>query len=410
MVELNENFLKLQDTYLFSTIAKKVEKYKQEHPDKKLIKLGIGDVTLPIPKVITNAIKQAADEMHKKETFRGYGPEQGYEFLRQKIMQHDYQERGIDISIDDIFISDGSKCDTGNIVDLFSKDNVVAIPDPVYPVYLDTNVISGRSGEYDEDLNMYYNIVYIKSNEKNNFEPEPEELNKKVDIIYLCSPNNPTGTALSRETLEKWVEYAKVHNSIILYDAAYESFIQDENIPHSIYEIKDAKKVAIEFKSFSKTAGFTGLRCAYTVIPKELKVDGISLNKLWSRRQCTKFNGVSYVIQSAAEAIYTEEGKREIKKNILYYLENAKIIKEGLQKNNIKAYGGKNSPYIWMKIPNNMESWKFFDYLLEQANVIGTPGIGFGPEGEGYFRLTAFGDRQDTTEAIERIQKLLRAS
>lgn len=406
MVKINKNFLRLQQNYLFSTIAKKVNSYQEEHPDKKIIKLGIGDVTLPIPTLITNAIKQATEEMENKETFRGYGPEQGYDFLRNKIIENDYHMRGIEIEKDELFISDGAKCDTGNIVDLFDQNNIVAIADPVYPVYLDTNVIAGRSGEYDQNLGKYNRIVYMKSSEENQFEPVPKELKNEADIIYLCSPNNPTGTVLSKNTLASWVEYAKKHHSIILYDAAYEAYIQEENIPHSIYEIEGAKEVAIEFRSFSKTAGFTGLRCAYTVIPKELKIEGVLLNQLWNRRQCTKFNGVSYIIQRGAEATYSKEGKKAIKKNITYYQENANIIKEGLESVGIKSYGGINAPYIWMKVPNNMKSWDFFDILLKDANVVGTPGVGFGPSGEGYFRLTAFGDRENTKEAIERIRKL----
>ncbi len=406
MVKVNKNFLRLQQNYLFSTIAKKVKQYQEEHPDKNIIKLGIGDVTLPIPVTITEAIKRATDEMKNKGTFRGYGPEQGYDFLREKIIKYDYQQRNIDIDLDEVFVSDGAKCDTGNIVDLFDKNCIVAITDPVYPVYLDTNVIAGRSGEYDEERGTYDRIVYMKSTEENNFEVSPEDLSRDVDLIYLCSPNNPTGTVLRKETLIKWVEYAKKHHSVILYDGAYEAYIQEKNVPHSIYEIEGAKEVAIEFRSFSKTAGFTGLRCSYTIIPKELKVEGVSLNELWNRRQCTKFNGVPYIIQRAAEAVYSKEGTKKIKQNITYYRQNAKIIKEGLDKIGINSYGGENSPYIWMKVPNNMKSWDFFDILLEQANVVGTPGVGFGPSGEGYFRLTAFGDRENTIEAIKRIQSL----
>ncbi len=406
MVKVNKNFLRLQQNYLFSTIAKKVKQYQEEHPDKNIIKLGIGDVTLPIPVTITEAIKRATDEMKNKVTFRGYGPEQGYDFLREKIIKYDYQQRNIDIDLDEVFVSDGAKCDTGNIVDLFDKNCIVAITDPVYPVYLDTNVIAGKSGEYDEERGTYDRIVYMKSTEENNFEVSPEDLSRDVDLIYLCSPNNPTGTVLRKETLIKWVEYAKKHHSVILYDGAYEAYIQEKNVPHSIYEIEGAKEVAIEFRSFSKTAGFTGLRCSYTIIPKELKVEGVSLNELWNRRQCTKFNGVPYIIQRAAEAVYSKEGTKKIKQNITYYRQNAKIIKEGLDKIGINSYGGENSPYIWMKVPNNMKSWDFFDILLEQANVVGTPGVGFGPSGEGYFRLTAFGDRENTIEAIKRIQSL----
>lgn len=406
MVKVNNNFLKLQDSYLFSTIAKKVKAYQKEHPDKKIIKLGIGDVTLPIPNSIKLAMEKAVEEMNHKETFRGYGPEQGYEFLREKIIKYDYQKRNIKIDTSEVFVSDGAKCDTGNIVDLFDADNIVAISDPVYPVYLDTNVISGRSGEYIQNKGVYENIEYMKLTQENNFEIHPKDLSRRVDLIYICSPNNPTGTVLNKDILKEWVEYAKQNNSIILYDAAYEAYIQEENIPHSIYEIEDARKVAIEFKSFSKTAGFTGLRCAYTIIPKELNIKGVSLNDLWKRRQCTKFNGVSYVTQRGAEAVYSEEGMKEIRKNIKYYQDNAEIIKKGLDDAKIDYVGGINAPYIWLKVPNNMKSWEYFDLLLQKANIVGTPGVGFGPSGEGYFRLTAFGDRENTIEAMRRIKEL----
>ena len=406
MLKINENFLKLQDSYLFSTINKKVNEYIAKNPEADIIKMGIGDVTRPIPKVVIDAIKNAVDEMSKIETFKGYGPEQGYEFLRKKIVENEYREMNIDIS--EIFVSDGAKCDTANIVELFDTKAKIAITDPVYPVYLDSNVIYGRTGEYDKFSGKYKNVVYMKATEENNFEPLPEELEEEPDLIYICSPNNPTGTAMKKENLEKWVKFARQNNSIILYDAAYEAFIEEKDIPHSIYEIEGAKEVAIEFKSYSKTAGFTGLRCAYTVIPKEIKIEEkqekIELNELWNRRQATKFNGVPYIIQRGAEAIYTKEGKKQIKENISYYKENAKIILEGLKKAGIKSYGGKNAPYIWLKTPNNMKSWDYFDLLLEKYNIIGTPGIGFGPSGEGYFRLTAFGDREKTIEAMERIR------
>ncbi len=407
MIKINKNFLNLQDNYLFSTIAKKVSDYQKKYPEKKVIRLGIGDVTLPIPEVVLKAMKIATEEMGNKETFRGYGPEQGYEFLREKIVEYDYHKIGIELGIDEIFVSDGAKCDTGNIVDLFAKDNVVAIPDPVYPVYLDTNVISGRSGNYHSVIGKYENIVYLAALPKNDFMPTPQELEKQVDIIYLCSPNNPTGTAMTKEILTKWVDYAREHHAIILFDAAYEAYITDKNIPHSIYEIEGAKQVAIEFKSFSKTAGFTGIRCAYTVIPREVKIDGNSINALWKRRTSTKFNGVSYIIQRGAEAVYTEESQIEIKKNISYYQENAKIIKQGLENARYEFFGGVNAPYIWLKTPNNMKSWDFFDKLLQEADIVGTPGVGFGPSGEGYFRLTAFGDRDATIEAMERIKELV---
>ena len=393
---INENFLELQDSYLFSTIAKKVTKFTEENPDKKLIKLGIGDVTKPIVPAVLEAMHKAVDEIGTQEGFKGYGPEQGYEFLRKAIVENDYKTRGVEIEADEVFVSDGAKCDCGNIVDIFGKDNKVAITDPVYPVYLDTNIMSGRK------------VIYLPVTAENNFVPKLP--NEKVDMIYLCFPNNPTGTTLSKEELKKWVDYAKENQSIILYDAAYEAFITEEDIPHSIYEVEGAKEVAIEFKSYSKTAGFTGVRCAYVVVPKALKGytkegEEVSLNKLWNRRTCTKFNGVSYIVQRAAEAIYSEEGKKQIKENINYYLENAKIIKQGLEEAGFTVYGGVNSPYIWLKVPEGMTSWEFFDKLLEEVNVVGTPGSGFGTHGEGYFRLTAFGTKENTIEAIERIKK-----
>ena len=409
MITINENYLKLQDSYLFSTIAKKVEEYTKNNPDKKVIKLGIGDVTMPIAPAVIEAVHKAADEMMKKETFKGYGPEQGYDFLKEKIVEHDYKKRGIQIEKDEIFVSDGAKCDTGNVGEIFGKDNKVAITDPVYPVYLDTNVMAGRTGEYNEKTDTYDGVVYMPATAQNNFVPELP--NTKVDMIYLCLPNNPTGTVLTKQELTKWVKYAKENKAIILFDSAYEAFIQEDNVPHSIYEIEGAKEVAIEFRSFSKTAGFTGVRCAYTVVPKELRGytkngEEVSLNKLWNRRQCTKFNGVPYITQRAAEAVYSEEGQKQIKENINYYLENAKIILEGLKEAGYEVFGGKNAPYIWLKVPNGYTSWEFFDYLLEKANVVGTPGVGFGPSGEGYFRLTAFGSRENTKEAIKRIKEI----
>lgn len=409
MIKINENFLELQESYLFATIAQKVAKYSKENPDKKIIKLGIGDITRPIPQVVLQAIHKATDEQASSETFRGYGPEQGYEFLREKIKEYDYKSRNVDIDIDEIFVSDGAKCDCGNIVDILAQDNKVAITDPVYPVYLDTNVMSGRSGKYDKETGKYENIVYIPATSENNFVPEfPKE---KVDIIYLCYPNNPTGTTLTKEQLETWVKYAKENKALILFDAAYEAFITDENVPHSIYEIKGAKEVAIEFRSYSKTAGFTGMRCAFIVVPKELKGftksgEEVSINKLWNRRHCTKFNGVSYIVQRAAEAVYTEEGRKQIKENIDYYKENARIIKQGLEEAGYTVYGGVNSPYVWLQLPDGMKSWDFFDKLLTEANVVGTPGVGFGPSGEGYFRLTGFGTKENTKEAIRRIKEM----
>lgn len=408
MSYINENFLNLQDSYLFSTIAKKVAEYSKKNPEKEIIKLGIGDVTKPIVPACIEAMHKAVDEIGTSEGFKGYGPEQGYEFLRNAIVENDYKSRGVDIKPDEIFVSDGAKCDCGNIVDIFAQDNKVAITDPVYPVYIDTNVMSGRSGKYDEKTGTYENIVYLPVTAENDFKPElPKE---KVDMIYLCFPNNPTGTVLTKEDLTKWVNYAKENNSIILYDSAYEAFIEDDEIPHSIYEIEGAKNVAIEFKSYSKTAGFTGVRCAYVVIPKEVKGytksgDVVEYNKLWNRRTCTKFNGVSYIVQRAAEATYTTEGKAQIKQNIDYYKENAKIIKDGLEEAGFEVYGAINSPYIWLKVPEGMNSWEFFDKLLEEVNIVGTPGSGFGPHGEGYFRLTAFGTKENTIKAIERIKK-----
>lgn len=407
MVNINENFLNLQESYLFSTVAKKVKEFQKNNPDKKIIKLGIGDVTRPIVPAVIDAMHKATDELAKTENFKGYGPEQGYDFLKNAIVENDFKGLGIDI--DEIFVSDGAKCDCGNIVDIFSQDNKVAITDPVYPVYIDTNVMSGRSGNFDGKSGMYENIVYMHVTKENNFVPElPKE---KVGMIYLCLPNNPTGTVLKKDELKKWVDYAKENQSIILFDAAYEAFITEENVPHSIYEIEGAKDVAIEFRSFSKTAGFTGVRCAYTVVPKGVfgytkSGEKVNLNKLWNRRMTTKFNGVSYVVQRAAEATYSPEGRKQIIENIKYYQENAKIIKEGLIKAGFEVYGGVNSPYIWLKTPNNMKSWDFFDVLLEKANVVGTPGSGFGPAGEGYFRLTAFGTKENSIEAIERINNI----
>ncbi len=407
MININENFLNLQDSYLFSTVAKKVAEFTKNNPDKKVIKLGIGDVTKPIVPAVIEAMHKATDELAKPETFRGYGPEQGYDFLRNAIVENDF--KGLGIEPDEIFVSDGAKCDCGNIVDIFGKDNKVAITDPVYPVYLDTNVMSGRSGNYNKKTGMYENVVYMPVTKENNFVPElPKE---HVDMIYLCFPNNPTGTVLKKEDLKKFVDYAKINKSVILFDAAYEVFIEEENVPHSIYEIEGAKDVAIEFRSFSKTAGFTGVRCAYAVVPKTLygyteNGEKIELNKLWNRRTTTKFNGVSYVVQRAAEATYSKEGREQILENIKYYKENAKIIKEGLQEAGFEVFGGVNSPYIWLKTPNNMKSWEFFDKLLEKANVVGTPGSGFGPSGEGYFRLTAFGTQENSIEAIKRIKEI----
>ena len=404
---INENFLELQDSYLFSTVAKKVAEFQKNNPEKKVIKLGIGDVTKPIVPAVIDAMHKAIDEQRKTETFRGYGPEQGYDFLRNAIVENDF--KGLGIEPDEIFVSDGAKCDCGNIVDIFGADNKVAITDPVYPVYIDTNVMSGRSGKFNEKTGMYENIVYMPVSKENGFVPKlPKE---KVDIIYLCFPNNPTGTVLKKAELQKFVDYAKENDAIILFDAAYEVFITEPDIPHSIYELEGAKDVAIEFRSYSKTAGFTGIRCAYTVVPKTVfgkdsKGNKVSLNKLWNRRTTTKFNGASYIVQRAAEATYSEEGRKQILENIKYYQENAKIIKEGLKEAGYEVFGGVNSPYVWLKTPNNLSSWDFFDELLEKANVVGTPGSGFGPSGEGYFRLTAFGTKENSIEAIKRIKEM----
>ena len=406
MSYINENFLELQDSYLFSTIAKKVEEYSAQNPDKKIIKLGIGDVTRPIIPACIEAMHKAVDEMATQSGFKGYGPEQGYEFLRRAI-SNEYVKDGIDIKLDEIFVSDGAKCDCGNIGDILGIDNKVAITDPVYPVYLDTNVISGRSGKYNEKTGKYESIVYLEVNKENDFKPQlPKE---KVDIIYLCFPNNPTGTVLTKDELKIWVDYAIKNKALILYDAAYQAFITEKDIPRSIYEIEEAKKVAIEFRSYSKTAGFTGLRCGYVVIPKTVKGytkngEEIELNKLWNRRTCTKFNGTAYIIQRAAEAIYSKKGQEQIKENINYYLENAKIIREGLQCAGYEVFGGINAPYIWLKVPDELTSWEFFDKLLNEYNIVGTPGSGFGPNGEGYFRLTAFATRENTIEAMERLK------
>lgn len=407
MIHINEEFLNLQDSYLFSTVAKKVAEFQKNNPDKKVIKLGIGDVTKPLVPAVIEAMHKATDELARAETFRGYGPEQGYDFLKKAIVENDFPNLGIEP--DEIFVSDGAKCDCGNIVDIFGQDNKVAITDPVYPVYLDTNVMAGRSGIYNEKTEMYENIVYMPVNKENHFVPELPKT--KVDMIYLCFPNNPTGTVLKKEELQKFVDYAKENKAILLFDVAYEVFITEEGIPHSIYELEGAKEVAIEFRSFSKTAGFTGLRCAYCVVPKTVygytkTGEKVSLNKLWNRRTTTKFNGVSYVVQRAAEATYSKEGRKQILENIKYYQENAKIIKNGLIEAGFEVFGGVNSPYLWLKTPNNMKSWEFFDELLEKANVVGTPGSGFGPSGEGYFRLTAFGTQENSIEAIKRIKEI----
>jgi LL-diaminopimelate aminotransferase len=400
LLKVNHNFVKLPNSYLFVDIAKKVKNFSEQHPEMEIIRLGIGDVTRPLPQAVVAAMKKAADEMGEAKTFRGYGPEAGYEFLRKAISEHDFKKRGVEIEIDEVFVSDGAKSDTGSIGDILDVDNVVAVCDPVYPVYVDTNVMAGRAGEYNEGKG-WRNIVYLPCLEENGFLPQlPTE---QADMIYLCFPNNPSGVGISKEELKKWVDYALAHHSLILYDAAYEAFITDEEMPHSIYEIDGAKKCAIEFRSFSKTAGFTGTRCAYTIVPKELIVQGVSLNKLWNRRQSTKMNGVSYVVQRGAEAVYSEQGMHEVKENITYYLNNAKIIMDGLKSAGFEVFGGENSPYVWLKTPNGLTSWEFFDLLLEKTGVVGTPGSGFGIGGEGYFRLTSFNTMENTQKAVQRI-------
>ena len=409
MIRVNENYLKLKASYLFVDIAKRVAAFTAAHPEKKVIRMGIGDVTRPLPPVCIKALHEAADEMAAEATFKGYGPEAGYEFLREAIAENDYRARGCQIGADEIFVSDGAKCDTANIQELFAGDIKIAVPDPVYPVYVDSNVMAGRAGILNKN-GCWSDITYLPCTEENNFVPSlPSE---QVDIIYLCYPNNPTGTTLTKAELKKWVDYAIANNSIIFFDAAYEAFIREDDVPHSIYEIEGARKCAIEFRSFSKTAGFTGVRCGYTIIPDEVTAkdcngEDIQLNKLWLRRQCTKFNGTSYVTQRAAEAIYSEDGKEQVKANIDYYMENARIMREGLQKVGMNVYGGCNSPYLWLKTPAGYSSWQFFDKLLNDANVVGTPGVGFGPSGEGFLRLTAFGRRDDCIEAMHRIEKYI---
>ncbi len=404
MANINENYQKLPGSYLFAEIARRVSAYTAEHPEKKLIKLGIGDVTQPLCPAVIEAMHKAVDEMGKKETFRGYGPEQGYDFLRTAILKHDFLARGVDLSMDEIFVSDGAKSDCGNIGDIFSRDNIVAVCDPMYPVYVDTNAMAGRAGEYLQDREMWSNIYYMPTTAENGFVPELPRTH--VDLIYLCSPNNPTGTALNREQLKVWVDYANENDAVILFDAAYEAFITEDGIPHSIYEIPGAKTCAIEFHSFSKTAGFTGNRCAYTVVPKELIRQGQSLNAMWNRRHTTKFNGVPYVVQRGAEAVYSPQGQQQVKATIAFYQENARVIREGLTAAGLEVYGGVNSPYVWFKTPT--DSWSFFDRLLTEAGVVTTPGAGFGPSGEGYIRVTAFGGAEDTKAAVERILALLK--
>lgn len=404
MAKINQNYLKLPGSYLFSTIGKKVREFSEKNPDKKVIRLGIGDVTKPISPGIIEAMHKAVDEMGVAETFMGYAPDLGYAFLREKIAEYDFKRIGCDISANEIFVSDGAKCDCGNIQEIFSTDNVIAVCDPVYPVYVDSNVMAGRTGNYNPQKEAFDGVIYMPCTAENDYVPELPK--NAPDMIYLCFPNNPTGAVITKNRLQEWVDYANKHDSIILYDAAYEAYISEPNVPHSIYECEGAKDCAIEFRSFSKTAGFTGLRLGYTVIPKDLETGGQKLWPLWARRHGTKYNGAPYIIQRAGEAVYTERGIAEVREQVGYYMENARIILDGLQSAGFSVSGGKNAPYIWLKTPGDMTSWEFFDYLLEKANVVGTPGSGFGPMGEHYFRLTAFGSRENTIEALERIKSL----
>lgn len=409
MAQVNENFLKLPVSYLFSDIARKVAAYKQEHPEAAVIRLGIGDVTQPLCPAVISAMHKAVEEMASKDTFRGYGPEHGYDFLQQAIIQHDFESRGISLDPQEVFVNDGAKSDTGNIGDILGLNNSICMTDPIYPVYVDSNAMCGRAGDLVDG--KWSNIVYMPCNAENNFTPALPT--QHVDVIYLCYPNNPTGTVITKGELKKWVDYALANESIIMYDAAYEAYIQEEDIPHSIYEIPGAKKCAIEFHSYSKTAGFTGVRCGYTIVPLELTAttstgERVALNALWNRRQCTKFNGTSYIQHRAAEAIYSPEGKEQVRETIQYYMTNAKIMREALSSAGLQVFGGVNAPYIWLKTPGGMSSWKFFEELLHGPNIVGTPGVGFGPSGEGYFRLTAFGERQDCEQAMERITKWLK--
>lgn len=404
MFKINDNYLKLPGSYLFSTIAKKVAAYTQAKPQQSIIRLGIGDVTQPLAPAIIDALHTAVDEMGASETFQGYAPDLGYEFLRSAIAKNDYVQRGCDISADEIFISDGAKCDSGNIQEIFSKDNKIAVCDPVYPVYVDTNVMAGRTGVYDAKTEMWSDVIYMPCTAENGFAPElPKET---PDIIYLCFPNNPTGSTITKEQLQAWVDYANKVGAVIIYDAAYEAYISEEDVPHSIYECDGARTCAIELRSFSKNAGFTGVRLGFTVIPKELKCGDVTLHSLWARRHGTKYNGAPYIVQRAGEAVYSEAGKVQLKEQVAYYMKNAKTISNSLKEAGYTVSGGVNAPYIWLKTPEQMTSWEFFDYLLENAGIVGTPGSGFGPSGEGYFRLTAFGTYENTVAAIERIQKL----
>lgn len=404
MFKINDNYLKLPGNYLFSTIAKKVQAFQAANPDKEIIRLGIGDVTLPLAPVVIDTLHGAVDEMSKAETFHGYAPDLGYDFLRNAIVDFDYKRRGADISADEIFVSDGAKSDSGNIGDIFSVDNKIAVCDPVYPVYVDTNAMAGRTGDYLPDQQKWSNVIYMPCTAETNFAPElPKET---PDIIYLCFPNNPTGSTITKDELQKWVDYANKVGAVIIYDAAYEAYISEENVPHTIFECEGARTCAIELRSFSKNAGFTGTRLGFTVIPKDLKSGDVTLHSLWARRHGTKFNGAPYIIQKAGAAVYTEEGQKQTGEQIAYYMNNAKTILEGLKSAGYTVSGGVNAPYIWLKTPDNMTSWEFFDFLLEKANVVGTPGSGFGPSGEGYFRLTAFGSYENTVKALERIKAI----
>ena len=405
MVKVNDNYLKLPGSYLFSAIAKKVNAYTAANPDKKIIRLGIGDVTQPIAPALIKALHDAVEEMGSAETFHGYAPDLGYGFLREAIAAGDYAARGCKIEADEIFISDGAKCDCGNIQEIFSEDAVIAVCDPVYPVYVDSNVMAGRTGEYDEKTGKWSRVIYMPCTAENQFVPElPEET---PDLIYLCVPNNPTGTTLTRDQLKVWVDYANRTGAVILYDAAYEAYIAEPSVPHSIFEIEGARTCAIEFRSFSKNAGFTGVRLGFTVIPKELVRGGVMLHSLWARRHGTKFNGAPYIVQKAGEAVYSPEGREQLKEQVAYYMRNAEVIYEGLKEIGCEVYGGVNAPYIWLLVPGGMTSWEFFDCLLNEAGVVGTPGSGFGPSGEGYFRLTAFGTYENTVEAVERMKNMV---
>ena len=404
MYKINDNYLKLPGSYLFSTIGKKVAAYSAEHPEKEIIRLGIGDVTQPLAPAIIEALHKAVDEMGHAETFHGYAPDLGYEFLRKAIAEHDFQSRGADIQADEIFVSDGAKCDAGNIQEIFSTDNKIAVCDPVYPVYVDTNVMAGRTGTYDPKTETWSDVIYMPCTAENGFAPElPKET---PDLIYLCFPNNPTGSTITKAQLQEWVDYANRVGAVIIYDAAYEAYISEPDGPHTIYECEGARTCAIELRSFSKNAGFTGVRLGCTVIPKDLKCGEVSLHALWARRHGTKYNGAPYIVQRAGEAVYSPEGQAQLKAQVAYYMNNAKTILEGLKAAGYTVSGGVNAPYIWLKTPEGMDSWAFFDYLLENAGVVGTPGSGFGPSGEGYFRLTAFGSYENTVAALERIQKL----